>query len=78
MSASRIQLHSSRRLDHPVVPQGVVGTASGPKAIRAGQKVLLVDGLEHLSQRRLHNLVFDSQIADWPRLAGRLRDVHRA
>jgi hypothetical protein len=38
---------------------GVVGTASGPKAIRAVQKVLLVNGLQHLAHRILDQLVLE-------------------
>src|SRR5438093_2931897 len=36
---------------------GVMGTASGPEAIRAVQEVLLIDRLDNLAQSVLHELV---------------------
>ena len=50
--------------------------APRPKAVRAVEKVLLVDRLEHHGDRALQHLVLEGRDADWPRLrAIALRDV---
>ena len=54
---------------------GVVGTASGPEAIRAVQKVLLVDGLQHLAHGVLDHLVLERRDANRPCLPLGLGDV---
>ena len=56
-------------------PHGVMGTASGSEAMRAVQKVLLVDRLQHLAQGALDKLVLERRYPDRPRLSPFLRDV---
>jgi hypothetical protein len=53
----------------------VVGTPSGPEAVRAVQKVLLVDGLQHLADGILDHSVLERRYPYRPRLAIVLRDV---
>jgi len=52
-----------------------VGTTSGPEAVRAFQKVLLVDGLQHLADGILDHSVLERRYPYRPRLAIVLRDV---
>ena len=52
-----------------------MGTASGSEAIRAGQEVLFVDGLQHLAHDVLDKLVLERRDPNRPRLAPFLRDV---
>src|SRR5262249_34959859 len=47
----------------------VMGTAPGPKSIRALQEILLVDGPEHLGQCSLDDFVLDRRDSNWPGLA---------
>src|SRR5437867_7137220 len=54
---------------------GVMGTASGPEAMRAVQEVLLIDRLQHLTQGLLHELVLERRNPNRPRLALALRNV---
>jgi hypothetical protein len=57
-------------------PHGIVGTAAGPKAVRAVQEVLLIDGLQHFAQCTLNHLVLGGRDADRPRPALILGNVH--
>ncbi len=54
---------------------GVMGAAMGPEAVRAVQKVLLIDGLQHLSHGVLDQLVLERRDPNRPCLAVVLRDV---
>ncbi len=54
---------------------GVMGTALRPKAIRAVQKVLLVDCFQHFAHDVLDELVLERRDPNRPRLALALRDV---
>ena len=57
--------------------QRLMRRATRPKAVRAVQKVLLVDRLQHHRHRPLKHLVLEGRDADGPRrLAVALRDVH--
>jgi hypothetical protein len=53
----------------------VVGAASGPKAIRAVQKVLFVDGLQQLAQGVLDEFVLERRDAQRARLTFSFGDV---
>jgi len=65
--------------DHPVEPADrVVRAASRPKAVRAVQEVLLVDCLQNVAQRTLHDLVLDRRYPDRSSRSILLRDVHAA
>src|SRR5262249_13369525 len=48
------------------------------KTVRAIQEVLLVDGLQHVAQRTLYDLVLDRRYADRSSPAVVLRDVNPA
>ena len=52
-----------------------MGAASGPEAVRAVQKVLLVDRLQHLAHGVLDQLVLERRDANRPRLPLRFGDV---
>ena len=70
--------HPAAALLHEACPQrfqGVMGRASGPKAVRAGQKVRLVDRLQHHQDRPLRHLVFERRDAERASRSIRLRDV---
>ncbi len=54
---------------------GVMGTAPGPEAIGAVQKVLLVDRFQHLAHGVLDQLVLERRDPNRPCLALFLRDV---
>ena len=51
-----------------------MGTAPGPEAVRAVQKVLLVDRLQHLAHGVLDQLVLERRDPNRPRLPSVLRD----
>jgi hypothetical protein len=53
----------------------VVGATPGPEAVRAVQKVLLVDGLQHLADGVLDHSVLERRDPYRPHLAIVLRDV---
>ena len=54
---------------------GVMGAASGPEAVGAVQEVLLVDGLQYLTQGILDNLVLERRDPNRPRPSPFLWDV---
>ena len=54
----------------------VMRTASWPKALGALEKVLLVDGLQHLAHGVLDHLVLERRDANWPGRTLGLGDVH--
>src|SRR5262249_27174335 len=64
-------IHTARQGAH-----GVVGTTPGAEAIRALEKVLLVDGLQHLAYSILDHFVLERRNPNRPCLALGLRDVH--
>src|SRR5262245_26647542 len=58
--------------------QGLMSRATRPEAVRAGKKVLLVDGLQHHDNRSLRHLILEGWKAERPKRAGSiaLGDVH--
>src|SRR5262249_59715444 len=52
--------------------------ATGPEAVGAGKKILLVDGLQHHDDRPLRHLVLESWKAEGPKRSSSiaLGDVH--
>jgi hypothetical protein len=54
----------------------VVRPASAPEAVRAVEKRLLVNSLQHFTHSVLHDLVFDRRDANRSRPSSVLRDVH--
>src|SRR5215467_11554892 len=50
--------------------QGLMSRATRPEAIRAGKKVLLVDGLQHHDDRPLRNLILEGWKAEGPKRSG--------
>src|SRR5215831_1306751 len=54
---------------------GVVSAASGSEAIQALEKVLLVNGLQHLAYGVLDHFILERRDANRPRLALALGDV---
>jgi site-specific DNA recombinase len=60
----------------PEVPKRSVSTATGPKAVRAVQEVLFVDGLQHHGNRPLKHLILEGWNPNGPCLPIALRDMH--
>src|SRR5215813_4911304 len=58
--------------------QGLMSRATRSEAVRAGKKILLVDGLQHHDNRPLRHLVLEGWKAEWPKRSGSiaLGDVH--
>src|SRR5215467_8518508 len=58
--------------------QGLMSRATRPVAVRAGKKVLLVDGLQHHDNRPLCHLILEGLKAEGPKRSGSiaLGDVH--
>src|SRR5262245_53783737 len=58
--------------------QGLMSRATRPVAVRAGKKVLLIDGLQHHDYRPLRHLVFEGWKAEGPKGSSSiaLRDVY--
>jgi hypothetical protein len=56
-------------------PYGVMGTAPGPKSIRAAQKVLLVECFQHLTHGVLNQLILKRRNPNRPHVPLSLRDV---
>src|SRR5215467_11338942 len=50
--------------------QGLMSRATRPVAVRAGKKVLLIDGLQHHDNRPLRHLVFEGWKAECPKRSG--------
>ena len=81
----RVEVLAYIDIQHPVLPllgdgtiqntQCLMGRAPGPEAIRARQKVLLVDGFQHHDDRSLRHLVFEGRDAERPSRAVCLGDV---
>ena len=82
---NRVEILAYINLDNPILPlprgdaiqftQRLVRRAPRPEAVRAGQKVLLVDGLQNHGDRSLRYLVFESRNAERPLRTVRLGDV---
>ena len=73
--------HPAQSLAHKGIAQvlqRLMRRATRPEAIGAGQKVLLVDRLQHHDDRPLRHFVFKGRDAERPLRAVRLRDVHPA
>jgi hypothetical protein len=69
---------SAAHLRHPL-PQGlqrVMRRASAPEAVRAVEKVLLVDGLQDRGDPALQHLILEGGDPDRARSTVALRDVH--
>ena len=60
----------------PAHPALGAGCSSGPESVRKAEKVLLVDGVEHLDDGPLDNLVLQRGNSERPLPPVRLRDVH--
>src|SRR5713226_636358 len=84
----RVEVLAYVDIQHPVLPlprdgavqraQRPMSRASRPEAMRAGQKVLLIDGLQNHDDRPLRHLVLEGRDAERPSRAIRLRDVRPA
>src|SRR6516164_5965846 len=58
--------------------QSLMSRATRPEAVRAGKKVLLVDGLQYHDNRPLPHLILEGWKAKWPKRSRsiRLRNIH--
>src|SRR5215467_5778074 len=58
--------------------QGLMSRATRPEAVRAGEKVLFIDGLQHHDNRPLTHLIFEGWKAKGPKRSRsiRLRNIH--
>ena len=55
--------------------QRIVLAAPWSESIREAEKVLLIDGLQNVHDRLLDDFVLQTQNAEWPLGAVRLRDI---
>src|SRR5208283_3137601 len=65
--------------DHPShFVQSLMLTASGPKPVRAIEKILLVDGIHQVNDNFLHDLILQAGNRDWPLFPVLLGDIDSA
>src|SRR5262249_53582299 len=77
---NRIEIFFDVEIYHPTQPvaheastqrlQGLMSRATRPEAVRAGKKVLLIDGLQDHDDRPLRHLVLEGWKAEWPKRSG--------
>src|SRR4029077_15047008 len=58
--------------------QSLMLPASGPKPVRALEKILLIDGVQQVHRTFLHELVLEGGNRDWPLFPIFLGDVNSA